>query len=65
MDGEGSPPPLPCVPIFAVLRLRFTLCQQLLITPHWGVGHAWVSFGPPHAPLLLPNLSSSGDVRRE
>lgn len=39
----------------------FSLCQQLLITPHWGMGHAWVSFGSPRALLLLPNLSSSGD----
>lgn len=60
-DGlSSSPPPLLCVPIFAVLSLFF-LCQQLLITPHWGEGHAWVSFGSPRALLLLPNLSSSGD----
>lgn len=39
----------------------FSLCQQLLITPHWGVGHAWVSSGSPRSLLLLPNLSSSGD----
>lgn len=58
-DGLSSspPPPLLCPPIFAVLSL-FSLCRQLLITPHWGVGHAWVSFGPPPPVLSCSYLIS-------
>lgn len=34
-----------------------SLCQQLLITPHRGVGHAWVSFGPPSMLSSAPALT--------
>lgn len=61
--GEGSPPPLLCGPIFAVPS-SFSLCRQLLITPHWScracLGLLWFP-PPPRALLHLPNLSSSGD----
>lgn len=58
---EVSPPPHLCLhrsPSW------LSLCQQLLITPRRGVGHARVSFGSPLCSPprpLLPNLPDSGD----
>lgn len=51
---EVSPPPLLCL---HRSPSALSLCQQLLITPRRGVGHARVSFGSPPTLSSVPALT--------